>query len=705
MRFFGKAGAIPLTVALALTHTATSAQTADDALPAAWTLIQTPAQDADQDVPLQDLPTVPETTVVPPPAGTSSAGPTPPAGGASVAAPAQATAGAGQQTAPTPGQYPAQPLPADTVVTATRSEQQASQVGSSLTVISREAIRNSGQTHLADVLRSVPGLDVVPLGGPGQQTSIFMRGANSNQTKVLLDGMPINDPSSPGRAFDFSFLSVDQIERVEVLRGPQSTLYGSDAIGGVINIITRRGGTPGTTISAGGGTFSTSRTAASHSGGDERFFYSVGGSYYDTNGFSSASRPPGNTEADFYRNGTVSGRFGWNVSDATTLDLIVRHHNTDTGVDAGSGFGPGFLFFPQDDDSTLQQDNTFVRAQATLRWFDGIWVQRWMGGYTQFDRLSLSPFGGTFYGRSGEIDWQNDLLLLENDAVRWLATSGIDFREEVGRSSASPDARLGNLAGYVQSSLDVGDRLFLTGGARWDHYSLAGSAFTYRFTGRYEFPSTDTALHGAIGTGFRAPAIDELFGLVGNINLAPESSKGWEAGLQQRLLDRRLTVDATYFRNDFDNLIVFAPGPNPPFFGSLDNVASALASGVELTSLWAITDESTAFVNYTFTDTRDRATGDELLRRPRDKWSTGISRTLPRQRANLTLQANYIGDRRDFAETLDSYWLVNTAAWYQANDVWRLFGRVDNLLDENFEPATGYQGTPAAFFGGAEATF
>lgn len=664
------------------------------------------------------LPTVPETVVtppqettetqpddanVPPPTSmpnTSSESNTPvELGDAPVPVPAQSMSGSGSA----PADAPNRPGPSsDTVVTANRLERTGNRVGGSLTVISRDAIRNSGQISVADVLQTVPGLDMVRQGGLGQQASVFMRGANSNQTKVLLDGMPINDPGSPGRAFDFGTLTVDEIERIEVLRGPQSTLYGSDAIGGVINIITRKGGEPATVISSEGGSFSTSRTTARRSGGNDRMYYSIGGSYTDTNGFSAAALPPGNTEADFFRSGVVSGRLGYDLTERWTVDVVARHQDSDTGTD---GFPPP-TFTLQDDDSSLEQETTYVRAQSVYNAFDGMWIHRLGSGYTQYQRQAFSTFGGVFYGRQGRLDWQNDLWLIKQEAMQWLVTSGIDFNEEVARNATVPQARQGNLAGFVQSVFDIGDRLNLTAGARWDDYSLVGDAFTYRVTGRYDV-TEDSAIHGALGTGFRAPALDELFGVVGNPLLNPEQSKGWEVGWQQRLFDSTVTLDATYFRNDFDDFIIFVLDPTSPlpFGGQLENIQQALAAGVELTSLWSLTEQTTAFANYTYTDTRNRTEGGPLLRRPRDKWSLGVSRTLPDRRANMTLQALYIGDRADFGTVLDDYWLVNVAGWWQLSPTCRWFGRVDNLLDQEFQPVAGYQGIPISAYSGLELRF
>lgn len=643
------------------------------------------------------LPQIPETRVVAPQSGTAGATQAP-----SVVAPAQSLAPATTDTRAT---FPNQPLPIDTVVTDTRTVRAGGSVGSSMSVITREAIEASGQTSVAEVLRSVAGVDVLRSGGPGQATSVFIRGANSNHTKVLIDGLPANDPGSPNRAFDFSFLTVDQIQRIEVLRGPQSTLYGSDAMGGVINIITIRGeGPPTAKASVMGGRYGTFRPAASVSGGDDDFYYSVGGSYYDTDGFSAASRPPGNVEDDYYRTGTIAGRFGTNVTSWLNLDLVTRYSDNDTATD-GFDFVTGL---PTDDNSSLEQDNTFIRGQATAALLNGLWTHTFGAGYTQYDRQSFGFFGGPFYGRSGHLDYQNEAILLEAPGQRLIATSGVAFLEEVALTTTFPPPafaalsarnRQGNLGGFALLSYDLNDRLFLTGGGRWDDYSRAGNAFTYRFTSRYLL-DRQTALHGAIGTGFRAPALAELFGAGGNPNLRSERSKGWEAGLERSFFDNRTTLDVTYFRNDFNDLIQF---PFPLFTGQ--NVGLARTSGVEITSLWRLSQATTSFVNYTYTSTLNRDTGTALLRRPRNKWSFGTSRNFCCNRANLTWSADYVGDRLDIGGLIgDSYWLINLAGSYRASDRWRLFGRIDNLLDEEYEEVVGFRSTDIAGYAGAELT-
>ncbi|MEO2021507.1 MAG: TonB-dependent receptor plug domain-containing protein, partial [Pirellulaceae bacterium] len=215
-----------------------------------------------------------------------------------------------------PSPFPANPLSTGTLLTPNRSETDANRVGSSYTVINEAEITQTRQSSVAEVLRGKLGLDVVRSGGSGGATSIFLRGANSQHTKVLMDGIPINDPSHPNRGFDFSSLSADNIERIEVLRGPQSILYGSDALGGVINIITKRGeGPPSIRASGMGGSFGTARTSLSISGGDQASYYSISGGYSHTDGISAASVLNGNTEPDRHRNGNLSARLGWNLSE------------------------------------------------------------------------------------------------------------------------------------------------------------------------------------------------------------------------------------------------------------------------------------------------------------------------------------------------------------------------------------------------------
>ncbi|MEO8164068.1 MAG: TonB-dependent receptor plug domain-containing protein, partial [Betaproteobacteria bacterium] len=229
-----------------------------------------------------------------------------------------------------PNPFPTNPLSEDTLVTPSRTETLRSQTGSSVTVITGEQIRQSRQSSVLDVLKGVVGVDVVQASTPGSVTSVFMRGANSEHTKVLLDGIPLNNPANPTRAFDFGTLTVDNIERIEIVRGPQSIVYGSDAIGGVINIITKRGEGPmSAAVSGMGGSFGTHEERVSVSGGNDSHYYSFGGSYRQSDGFSALSRRFGGVENDGYRNASLSGRYGWNPTETLNVDYVFRYTDAD----------------------------------------------------------------------------------------------------------------------------------------------------------------------------------------------------------------------------------------------------------------------------------------------------------------------------------------------------------------------------------------
>jgi len=570
------------------------------------------------------------------------------------------------------GPFPAQPLPENAVVTPARTESDVRRIGSSLTVITEEQIRQSLQPAVADMLRGKLGVDIVQSGGPGHSTSIFLRGANSNQTKVLLDGIPLNSPLD-GR-FDFDLMTVDNLERVEVLRGPQSTLYGSDAIGGVVNMITKRGqGPPRAVFKTLGGTYGNIQEVIQAQAGNETAHVSVSAGWLSVQGFSVLRD---NTERDAYKNQTFSARTGYTPSEDFDVDFVIRH--TDAGAETDPGFGVAGVNL---------SDRTYSRLGVRRQLFED-WEMKGslsINDNRLRDRLSL--FGASdFEAQVQRLDWQNNFNL----GTRHIFTAGLDAYHEKGTSSFLPTAAERDFLGvYVQDQWAVNDRLFLTGGGRWDTISTVGSARTYRVTGSYLIPETGTTLRGSLGTGFRAPALTELFlPIFGNPNLLPEKSKGWDYGIEQAFLDQSVVLGVTYFRNDFINLIQFN-GLIP------ENVGRALATGLEVQSLIQVDQQTTCTISYTHTDTRDLATGLALLRRPRDKFGFVINRSFWQDRANLNVQLLMVGGRADVAfpqgrVDLARYTIMNLAGTYQWNDQVQLFARVDNLWNEDYEEVFGF---------------
>ncbi len=580
-----------------------------------------------------------------------------------------------------PDSFPSRPLDDDQVVSPGRGAISQSQFGGSMTVITREDIDRSRQRSVGEILRQSVGLDVTRTGGPGGPTSVFLRGGNSGHTKVLIDGSPVNDPSSANRLFNFSNLSTDNVERIEILRGPQSMVYGSDALGGVINIITRRGQGPARGQSrTEGGTLGSWTQALSVSGGDENRYYSLAGSFHHTDGVTSAAVRLGNSERDRFRQGNVSGRFGWNPNENLNIDYSFRFNDSKTQVD---DFGVDHL------DRLVFGNQFFNRIQLQSWHLDGLVTQK--VGFSLNDSFRRDthpePFFGVprFDGQSRQLDWQVQLQLLCNNTL----VGGVDYYHEDASSTFNAQRGQFNRGVYLEDRMQVGERWFNTIGVRWDRHSVAGNANTYRYTTRYEIFETYSSIHGSIGTGFRAPSLAEKLFPGGNTLLNPETNKGWDIGLRQQLTES-LWFDATYFRSDYDNLIEF----DFATFMS-QNIGAARAAGVELTSGWEVNDDTSVFVNYTFDENRDLAFGGTLPRRPQQKGSLTVSRSILDGDGQLNFYALYVGHRLDFAQRfggvrLDDYWLLNVSTTYDLNDCWQFYARIDNLLDEDYEEAGGF---------------
>jgi vitamin B12 transporter len=596
------------------------------------------------------------------------------------------------------GNFPAEPLEGDSVVSPNRNATPANQSGSSITVITQDQIRRGGQNTVAEVLRAQLGVDVVRQGGPGGLTSVFLRGGNSAHTKVLLDGIPLNDPSSATRAFDFSNLTVDNIERIEVLRGPQSMVYGSDAIGGVVSIITKRGQGPLSVRTTGmGGSFNTGQTSLSASGGSERAYFSVTGAFLSTGGISAASARNGNTEHDGYNNGTVSGRFGYNVGDTWNVDYVFRY------VDAAAQIDDFDFFTGLPIDNLIRKNltkNFSNRVQLTNWMVDGLLQQKVGFNLNDVDRRDTDPglfSPAAFHGQTREVDYQISALLAETNTL----SGGANYLAEDAVSSLNPLATQNIKGIWLQDAFQIGPNWFNTAGLRWDDASRAGSAQTYRFTSLYRIDPVGMAFHGSLGTGFRQPALAENLFAFGNPNLRPERSKGWDVGARQQIWEDALYFDATYFRNDFQDLIIFDFNTF-----SLQNVGRSRSSGVELAVNSLITQQLSMKGSYTFDDTLNYDTGTQLLRRPRNKMLLSFTRLSQDSRSSLTLSTIYVGTRLDTNNNvLPQYTLLNLSGTYQATERVQLFARLDNITNTFYQEVRGF-GTPGfGMHGGLNVTW
>ena len=598
----------------------------------------------------------------------------------------------------------------DIVVTATRLETPEKKVGSSLTVITGEELARSHKAYVLEALEDVLGLSTLRNGGPGATASVSVRGAGSEHTLFLLDGLELNDPINPSRSFDLAHLSLSQIERIEILRGPQGLLYGSDALGGVVNIITRAGrGKPRLTLASSAGTLHTLTSDLGFSGSGRKMDYSLSLFHERTAGISAASSAyPGNTERDGYRNLSLAARFGYAPRPTKSLTLTLKAVEARTELDNFGG--------PGGDDPNSRQDygTLLVRGQyrglaASGRWEQALSVS-WLGAR----RENRNPVDNTHPQDRDEglyrsdifkLDWQNNFFLHPAHTL----TAGLELEQERGRSdyvsesawgtveARFPSARAGSAGVYLLDRWEYRDRFFVTVGVRADHHSRAGAAATFRVAPAYLVAATGTKLKASFGTGFKSPSLYQLFapetswGPVGNPALRPERATGWDAGFEQSFMKERFTFGLTWFENAFRDLVDF------DFAAGYINIGRARTKGLEASAKTRLGGGVRLGASYTRLSARDEDAGTDLLRRPRDKFSADIGARLA-GRFDLTVTALYVGRRldRDFsaypyqAVGLPGYVLIDAVLSTAVDSRLELFLRLDNILGARYEQVWGY---------------
>ena len=562
------------------------------------------------------------------------------------------------------------------VVSANRVETPARKVGSSITVISREEIERRHKTSVLELLRTVPGLEVAQSGGPGKVTSVFIRGGNSAHTLVLVDGVRVNSNTSGD--FNFSDLTTDNLERIEVLRGPQGGLYGSEAVTGAISITTRRGVGPARAWAGGElGSDSLSRWRAGVTGGTDIWDYSVAVAEVSTDGVSAASEAAGNTEDDPWRNLTASGRLGLTFLTNGRADLAVRYVDGDTDVD-GFTFGVG----PTDELDARNQREMLTTGLAISKPLASWWNQTFFIGVGRDELIGEDPSFSDFeiVSETREFLTQSELSLSANDTL----TIGYRLEERQADSVGSFEESLYQRSFFAQNLWSWQDRHHLTVSVRNDDYSDFGDETTYRFTGSLLF-GAGTRLHGTWGTGFKAPTFNDLFfpGL-GNPDLRPESSEGIDLGIEQTWSGGRLAVDLTWFDNEIEDLILFT------FPAGFVNVGEAASEGFELSARWEPTKKLLLRASHTFTDSEDLATGLQLARRPQHR-TTFYAAFEPLPRLRCTASLVVVRDRIDSdGSPMDDYERVDLSLDYRATKWLRPYLRLENLFDQDYSEIPGF---------------
>ena len=594
------------------------------------------------------------------------------------------------------------------IVESTRIPTELDKTGAAVTVITAEDIARAQDRQITDTLRRVPGLNVTQNGAFGAQSSVFLRGAASEQTLVRIDGVEVNDPSTPGGGFDFGGLDASNIEKIEVLRGPQSTLYGSDAIGGVIDITTKSG-REGFAANAflEGGSFGTVRGSGTVRGGTERARGSLTVSGTETNGISAAEADNGNDEKDGFTDVSVATKgsvdLGENVTVSGALNLADQTQEID-----GFSFATGL---PADNQEESASTRINGRLSATHTALDGRLENRVSLKTARIDRRTLNGSGATTFDGRGErntIAYQGTL-----DATDWLVVTAGAERQESTFTTTSPQRGTRSsgarsvTSGYGLVQVSPIERVTLTGGLRHDASESFANQTTARVSGAVDVPETGTTLRGVWGEGFKAPTVFQRGYVcsfcagppVPNSDLAPETSTSWEVGVDQKLLDGRVDASVTYFNQDIDDLIDFNTGGR-----GYENIAETEQQGVETSLTARVTGWATISGSYTYLDAVNVADDDQLDRRPRHKASTSV-RLAPTDRLDLSGTATYRGKAEDGQATLDDVVLVDVRGSYKVTERASVFGRIENLLDSDYQVVEGFGQPGIAGFAGVRVSF
>jgi vitamin B12 transporter len=592
------------------------------------------------------------------------------------------------------------------VVSATRIETPEDESPATIDVIRADDFEIKQTHRVADALREVPGLSVVQSGSPGSLTSVFTRGLRSEHTQVLLDGIPVNQGLQG--AFNFADLTTDNIDRIEIVRGPQSTLYGPRALAGVIQLFTKRGsGEPTGEFSLEAGSNSTVRGTLTSSGSEKQLDYSVG-----LSGLTTDNERPNNQ----YRLWNGIANLGWSPNEQLRVSTLLTYSLADLGL-------PNTISEPRPRDNFLTERWMIAPHldYKPVEW----WHHRLIFSYDE-ERQVNDPNDDGFVGptralfRRATVDYQNDLK-----PASWLTLTSGFFYSRVDAGQERPFVAFGppfisdeteETSVFFQASVTPFKGFDLVAGGRYDHFNQFGDVWTYRFAGSYLIAKTDTHLHASVATGFSPPSSqDKLFRFNPDptqplTSLEPEEVTGWDIGVDQRFCEGRVTVGLTYFHNDLSNLIGFNG-----LFETL-NLGAARTQGIEAELRVTPIADLTFVATYTYLDTENTSAADitqlpgaRLPRRPRNEayvsasylWCKKLRTTVEAKFVNAREELNFGGPNFD----IEDYAFVNVAAEYEINSRVSVFARVDNLSDEQYSEVFGFPALGRTAYGGFKVRF
>lgn len=623
----------------------------------------------------------------------------------------------------------------EVVVIANRAPEPLSKVGNSVTVLTDADIKQSQAVVAVDLLAQTPGLTFARNGGVGAATQVYIRGAESSQTVVLIDGVQLNDPSQTAGGFDFGNLLTSSFSRIEILRGAQSTLYGSQAIGGVISITTADPtGAPGAGITAEGGSNDTGYVSGDIGGKNGGLAWRVSGNWYGTSGIPDFDEKLGGVRRDASQIGGTSGQLRYDVTPDVQLDLRGYYSVARTDFDGYDTPKTGYFSFGDDNEYGKTSD-VLGYAGLTLRSPDRTLTNRVAIHYTETDTHEYDPDGPadpyyslpltlTFYGigRNQRAEYQGTWAISPDYQLV--------FGAQHERSSLLTDSPIYDYpapmplenhatidSGYAQLQGEVLSGLTLTAGERYDRHDVYGGHSTGALAAAWALNDNTTILRASFSQGFKAPSLYELYSNYGNQTLRPETATSWDAGVEQHLVDGSVVLSAAYFQRHSRDLINFFECPSltdcpNEFGGYYANIERTAAHGVELQGAVSPNSQLALSANYTLTDTEDQSPGsttygNQLPRRPRQAANASVTYRWP-VKLSTSIAARYGGRSFDDAANeiaLGGYVLVDLRVSYAVQEHLELYARVENATGKHYETAYQYGTLGRTAFAGARATF
>lgn len=567
------------------------------------------------------------------------------------------------------------------VVTANHMEVPLNTTGASITTITEEEIKASNQKNVLTLLEKVPGLNIRQTGLSGQRARISIRGMEAYQSIVIIDGIKVTD-TNDGDSFNLAHLPVDNIERIEVLRGPQSVLYGSEATGGVINIITKRGqeGFRGE-IDIMAGAYQTREGTLSIHGAQDKWDYSASISRHESKSNAADNDP----EKDPYKRLNINANVGYDATDL--IDARFTTSITEVNSSSDSAASPEII-------ADNKYKNYFtglqIKHDSEYQW----WDNQLNLSYTEQEsiwhgRTTQSNYEGYTY----RADWLNTFQLNENHTT----LLGFEFNLDEGKQEASWLASDINeifqtKSVYAQHRYTYNDQLFIDAGGRYVQADNFANHFVWKVSGSYLIAPTQTRLKASYGTSFNAPNTFYFANAQNRSTLKPERAKGFDVGVEQTLLDKKLTASLSLFNNEIQQQFAWSGG-------KVINRDEVRTQGYEAFIRYMPRGDLSLQANYTWLDTLDRRLGKDIDYAPHHNFHAQANWLTLAKKLNLNVSVDYVGGQFNSANERNyssAYMIWNLAATYEVNEYFSLYLRIDNVFDSNYATHKDWAGRPYA---------